>query len=248
MTRLIEAARYLTILPIPGRPPGGLDRLGRAAAFFPVVGLALGVVLLVVDRLAARVFPPLLAALVVVTVWKVASGGLHLDGLADCLDGLVGRDAAHRLAIMHDSRIGAFGAIGLILFLFLEIAAVSEMPAGPRGRALVAAATVARAMPPLVARLFPTARPEGHGALFRAGLGRFAPVLGLAVALGTATVVLGWSGVVALGAATGIAVLLARFMASRLGGVTGDVLGAGVEAAELAVLLCVSAWVHAGWA
>src|SRR5436309_1201627 len=106
--------------------------LGRAAGWFPVVGLGLGLVLVGVERVTSVLFPSLLAALLTVTAWKVLTGGLHLDGLADCLDGLVGRDAEHRLSIMRDSRIGAFGAIGLILFLLLEIAAVAELPAGLR--------------------------------------------------------------------------------------------------------------------
>src|SRR5207244_4149258 len=88
--------RYLTIVPVPGRGAHGLAALGRAAPWFPVVGLALGAVLVGVERLTGAVFSPLLAALLTVTVWTVLSGGLHLDGLADCLDGLAGRDAAHR--------------------------------------------------------------------------------------------------------------------------------------------------------
>ena len=69
------------------------------------------------------------------TLWKLLTGGLHFDGPADCLDGLVGRDSVDRLRIMRDSRIGAFGAIGLILFLLLEVAAVSELTPAARWRA-----------------------------------------------------------------------------------------------------------------
>ena len=89
-----------------------------------------------VDSLTARLFPGLLGALLTVTAWKLLTGGLHLDGLADCLDGLVGRDREHRLAIMRDSRIGTFGAVGLILFLMLEIVTVAELgPCRPCSRA-----------------------------------------------------------------------------------------------------------------
>ncbi|MGH3117935.1 MAG: adenosylcobinamide-GDP ribazoletransferase, partial [Gaiellales bacterium] len=120
MSGLLLAVRYLTVVPVPGRAHAPVARLGRAAVWFPLIGLGLGGALVAIDRLTAWIFPPLLGALLTVTVWKLATGGLHLDGLADCLDGLVGRDPAQRLAIMHDSRIGAFGAVGLILFLFLE--------------------------------------------------------------------------------------------------------------------------------
>ena len=107
MTGLILAVRYLTIVPLPGRAAHNVDALGRAAGWFPIVGLGLGLVLVGVERVASVLFPSLLAALLTVTAWKVLTGGLHLDGLADCLDGLVGRDAEHRLSIMRDSRIGA---------------------------------------------------------------------------------------------------------------------------------------------
>jgi adenosylcobinamide-GDP ribazoletransferase len=242
---LVAAARYLTIVPLPGRPHGGGEELGAAAPWFPVVGLGIGVILVVTEQITVRLFPALIAALLTVTVWKLLTGGLHLDGLADCLDGLVGRDPEHRLAIMRDSRIGAFGALGLILFLLLEVAAVAELPQALRWRVLVAAPAIARAMPPLIARAFPAARPHGHGAGFRVGLRVRSAALALMIAAALAFLALGVVAAVALPAALVAALAVGRFMAGRLGGVTGDVLGASVEVAELAVLLTVSAWTHA---
>jgi adenosylcobinamide-GDP ribazoletransferase len=239
------AVRYLTILPLPGRRHAGVTNLGAAAAWFPVVGLGIGVILVAVEWLTARLFPPLLAALLTVTAWKLVTGGLHLDGLADCLDGLGGGDPEHRLAIMRDSRIGAMGAIGLILFLLLEITALSELPPAERAGVLLAAPVIARAMPPLLGRLLRPARREGLGAAFQASLPRIAPGVALAVALAVAAAALGGPGVVAVATASVAAVLLARFFAGRLGGITGDVFGAAIEAAELTVLLTVSAWLHA---
>ena len=244
MTGLALAVRFLTIVPLPGRTAHDVDALGRAAVWFPVVGLGIGFVLVGVERVTSVLFPSLLAALLTVTAWKVLTGGLHLDGLADCLDGLVGRDAEHRLSIMRDSRIGAFGAIGLILFLLLEIAAVAELPAGLRWRALLVLPSLARATPPLLARCFPPARVEGHGAAFRAGLRASAAPIALALALVLAWLGLGVAGLLVAAAAIVAALGFAGFMAARLAGVTGDVLGAGVEVAELAGLLAVSAWAH----
>jgi adenosylcobinamide-GDP ribazoletransferase len=242
---LLAALRYLTIVPVPGPRPTGRDALGAAAAWLPVVGGLLGLVLAAVDLVAGRIFPRLLAALLTVTAWKLLTGGLHLDGLADCLDGLVGRDAEHRLAIMRDSRIGAFGAIGLILLLLLDLVALADLPPTVASRTLIAAPVIARAMPALVARLFRTARADGHGASFRAALAPSSVGIGLAVALAVAVACLGWRGLASLAVGVAAALALAWFMARRLGGVTGDVLGATVELSELAVLLTISAWTSA---
>src|SRR5262249_59280437 len=167
---LVVAARYLTIVPFPGRMRSSADALGHSAPWFPVIGLGIGVILTATDRTAQVFFPLLLAGLITVTVWKLLTGGVHVDGLADCLDGLGGRDAEHRLAIMRDSRIGAFGALGLILLLLLEIAAVTEMPSSLRARALLVVPAVARATPPLLARPFRPARPRPPRPAFRAGV------------------------------------------------------------------------------
>jgi len=238
---LFVAARYLTILPVPGRHAAGLAGLGRAAAWFPVVGLALGVVLLVADQWIVRLFPGLLGALLTVTLWKVLTGGLHLDGLADCLDGLAGRDPNHRRVIMSDSRIGTFGAIGLILFLMIEIVALAELGPGARWRVLLAAPVIGRAMPPLLARLYPAARADGQGAAFVAEVTGVAAVAALLIGLVVAAVTLRAAGLTATLVAVVVAVLGTRFLVGRLGGITGDVLGAAVEAAELAALLTVTA-------
>ena len=243
MSGLFTAARYLTTLPLPG---GGRDHgpLGASAAWFPVVGLIVGALVVVVERIVGRLFPSLLAALRVVTAWKLLTGGLHLDGLADCLDGLMGSGPADRLRIMRDSRIGSFGAIGLILFLTLEVAAVAELDAAVRWRALLAAPAIGRAIPPLLGRLYRPARTDGHGAAFVESLGRAPTLIALAIATLVGVLAFGLVGLVATAVAMVTALAIGHFLSRRLGGVTGDVLGAGVEMAELAVLLTVSAWAH----
>ena len=244
VARALLAVRFLTIVPVSRRGHAGLEDLGRAAPWFPVVGAGLGLALAAIDTLAIRVFPPVLAAVLTVSAWTLLTGGLHLDGLADCLDGLAGHDPAARRAIMSDSRIGAFGAMGLALFLMLQFAALGELPLAMRWRALVTAPVIARATPAVLGRLFRPARAEGQGALFCAGLGRAAVPAAMAVAIVVAVAVLGGLGLVALAVGVGAAVVIGAFLSRRLGGVTGDVLGAGVQLTELAVLLTVSAWTH----
>ena len=239
---LIVALRFLTVVPVPGRESAGPGALGRAAWWFPPVGLALGLVLAGADRALSLVFPPLLAATLVVTFWKILTGGLHLDGLADCLDGLAGRDAAHRLAIMRDSRIGVFGALGLILAVLLSLVALAGLPAPARASALLLAPVVGRLAPLLAGVLFSAATPSaGAGADFLASLPRAAALLHGAVVLVLAGFLLGSGGIAMV--VTGLVAALAwsAFTVRRVGGITGDGLGAGVEVAELGVLLAATA-------
>ena len=242
VTSLVLALRYLTIAPVPAGPHVEPTTLGRAAAWFPIIGLAMGCVVAGGEWAIALVFPPLLDALLTITLWKLLTGGLHLDGLADCFDGLVGRDATDRLRIMRDSRIGAFGAVGLILFLLLEVAAFTELAAPARWRALLVAPALARAMPPLVAWVFPPATALGQGAMFRSGLSRGRVMVAVALGGIVAFAVLGVAGLAAFVVAGSASLVLGWFFTRRLGGVTGDVLGAIIELTELCVLLVVVAW------
>jgi adenosylcobinamide-GDP ribazoletransferase len=247
----LAALGFLTAIPVRSNA-ADLQALGRAGAWFPVVGLLLGVVLSMAQWALALVFPPLLAAALVVSLWALLTGGLHLDGLADCGDGLLAAAApARRLEIMRDSRMGAFGGLALGLFLILKVAAAGALP----GRALFAAVPPLFGAPPawlpfgplvvaavgarwlilLVARQ-PAARPGGLGDLFAAGLNARALSIGGVIVLVIA-VLGGWWALLAVAAAHIVALLVVRLARARLGGVTGDVLGLTVELAELTVLL-----------
>jgi adenosylcobinamide-GDP ribazoletransferase len=245
---LILALRFLTLVPIPGREPEGPFALGRAAWWFRVVGLMLGGALAVAARATDALFPPLVAAALLVAAWKVATGGIHLDGLADSLDGLAGRDAARRLAIMRDARVGVFGATGLSLLVLLAVTALAALSAPLRLRVLVLAPVIGRVAPLLVgAWLAPATPGQGLGAAFAAGLSRWAGPVHVAAGCALAAWLLGIWGMAVAATAWGVALLAAVFVARRLGGVTGDVLGAVVEVAELGALLGAAAAAHRGW-
>src|SRR5258706_5627486 len=129
MKGLRLALGFLTILPmrVNNIQPGDL---GRAAGWFPVVGLLLGLVLSASNWLLLRVFPPALAGGLVVALWAALTGGLHLDGLADCGDGLLASATPERrLEIMRDPRLGAFGGLVLAGFLILKVLATGALPA-----------------------------------------------------------------------------------------------------------------------
>ncbi len=238
MRSLIVAVRFLTVLPVPGREADGAVALGRAAWWFPVVGAALGIALGGFLHGLERLFPPMVAAVLVVAGWKAVTGGIHLDGLADLLDGLAVGDRSRRLAIMRDSRIGVFGAVGLIFAVSIATVAVSELSDPGRASVLLLAPLVGRTAPLLAGAWLRAATPGlGLGAGFVAGLSR-----GAGACWAVATLLVGWAllgpagtVLVVVGLVSAIAVALGA--SRRLGGVTGDVLGAVVEVAELGVLV-----------
>lgn len=244
---MILAVRFLTIVPVPGRDGAGPSALGRAAWWFPIVGLGLGAALAGAARVVDVWTPPLVGAALLVTGWKVATGGIHLDGLADSLDGLAGSDAGRRLAIMRDSRIGVFGAAGLVLVLILFVVALAELAAPMRSRLLLLAPVVGRVTPLLVgAWLRPATPGQGLGAAFAAGLSPWAGLVHGVAGLALATWLLGPSGAAIAAVAWSLTLLWAGFAGRRFGGVTGDVLGAVVELGELAVLLLGTIVAHRG--
>jgi adenosylcobinamide-GDP ribazoletransferase len=173
-----------------------------------------------------------------VTVWKIATGALHLDGLADSLDGLAGGSAEERLAIMRDGRIGALGAAGLILVLLAAAAALAELEHALRGRALLLAPVIGRLTPVALGPWFAPSSPGlGLGGAFLLALPKAAGPVNLLGALGLAVWLFGaWGAALVAGPLLAMA-LWTRFVAARLGGLTGDVLGSTVELAELAVLV-----------
>ncbi|MEO8215206.1 MAG: adenosylcobinamide-GDP ribazoletransferase [Myxococcales bacterium] len=238
-----RAAAFAFLTRFPSPLPDINERdLGAAVAFFPLVGLVLGVVTAGLGYLAPGAAPPLVVGVVLVAVLAVITGGLHLDGLSDLFDGLGGGrgDRERTLAIMRDSRIGAHGATALILLLLAKVAAVAALLEAHDFSALLAFPVFARwaVTPQLV--LFPYARPEGLGRGFKRGAGwaQLAVASALAMALVAS---LGWSAARQAVAAFGVALGMGLWLRRRLGGLTGDVYGATIELCEVASLFAAAA-------
>lgn len=222
----LAAVGFLTLVPV-GRARLRRDDVARGALLFPLVGAGIGALAgLVATGLDTRL-GVLLAAALAVALEAVLTGAIHLDALADTADGVGARTREGALAAMREPAIGAYGAVVLGLDLLVKTAAVAAVAAGPKPvLALAAAFALGRAAPLALASAFPYAREdEGIG---RALAGR--PVLAAGVALGLALAVLllGARGLWLLGGAA-VAVAALALVARRLGGVTGDVLGASAE-------------------
>ena len=236
MRTLSIAFHLLTILPVRAPADWHPGDSGRAAGWYPFVGLVLGGLVATAHTILGLRFSPLVTAALALTLWVVLTGGLHLDGLADCCDGLLHASSPERrLEIMKDSHMGAFGGIGLFLALFLKVSALASLPAIHSFAAIVLAASLGRWFI-IVAGFQPLARPGGMGADFSSGLQRSALLLGGLIPLLLA-IYLGIQGILALGAASLGVLLVLRFAYARIGGVTGDVFGLVVEVAEILVLV-----------
>lgn len=231
------AVTTFTVVPLAA---GRVDRSAAATAMAlaPAVGGALGAVLAatLLGLLAAGA-PPLVAGAGVVTAGALLTRGLHLDGLADTVDALGSyRSGEAALLIMKKPDVGPFGVASLVLVLLTQSAALAALAGRPWTAVLAslvtAAATGRLAVSWACRRGVPAARPGGLGALVAGTVGW--PVL---VAATAAVVVVAtaaapgrlWQGPLAVGAALAVALLLVRHVVRRLGGITGDVLGAGVE-------------------
>ena len=231
MKRLLAAVAFLTRVPI--KTAFTAEDVGRASIFFPVVGVGIGALQLGLWKLASPHLASLLVAVLVVSLSAWLTRALHLDGLADFVDGLGGgRTREDVLRIMKDSRIGAFGAIALVLVLGTKIAAVDAIGSP---EAFLLAPALSRWTPVALGYSLPYARsrtsltgaPAAHVGKLELGLATFITA-GLVVLLGHAVL----AGVVVL-----VSVLVGVIAKRRVGGITGDVLGANIELAEAAVLV-----------
>jgi adenosylcobinamide-GDP ribazoletransferase len=213
----------------------------RAIRMLPVAGAVLGAMAAAFLALGYMLrLPAVVSAVAVVAVQLRLTGALHEDGLTDTLDGLGGGgDRERKLAIMKDSRIGTFGAAGLILALLIRAAALAALVTGQgigfAAAALVAAASVSRVAGLLPLMLLPPARSGGLGrAAARPSMPHFLVAVGLSVAMALAC---GWRGILGCALAGAAAMYVVHLGHRHLGGQTGDVAGAAQQFAEIAFLV-----------
>lgn len=234
----LSAQQFLTRLPSPSWIGWDDDRLARAAKWFPVVGLMLGCVAGAVWWGAAQVLPATIAAGLALGVLMLLTGGLHEDGLADCCDGLGGGQTRERaLEIMRDSRIGAYGGLGLIVSVGLRWSALTALDPWHGFAALVIALVAGRAAMTKMLWSGVYARKDGAAASGAGGVtgweAFFAMFLAIAIGVGFGGII----GGVAVMAAFVLAQIWLLHLNTRLGGYTGDGLGAAEQIGQIVVMI-----------
>jgi len=247
MRLFLIAFQFLTIVPLPVTVRCEEEDLGRSMAFFPLVGLALGAFLAGADFLLSPLLPRGVVDLILITLLSIVTGALHLDGLSDVCDGLAARGSRERfLDIMKDSRVGAVGAVALVLGLGLKYQALLAVPLEYKREVLLFFPLAARFTQVQMTVGARRARSDGLGCAFVGGVGVAQLILSLIFTLAAACLLLGLNGLGCVALLFLVTWGVKSWSHRRLGGITGDVIGCASELNEIFCLLFILALLRQG--
>lgn len=239
---LLGATGFLTRLPL-RREPLAAPELASAAVLFPLVGAALGGAIGGIALGLAQILPALLAAALAIAFELALTGALHVDGLADSADGLAGPSPEHTLKIMRDHSLGTYGASALALDLLAKAAALGVIAEVHTVLPVVAAYAVSRAAPLPLAATLPYARANGGaGRSLSEGLGVRGASVGVTLATVIAVATTGGWALAALACLVLVSAIVGGLARRRLGGVTGDTMGAAIELTATLALIAAAGW------
>lgn len=231
------ALQFLTIFPTPLRHEVATKAFGQSLSYFPLVGLILGAILLSLHYGLILILPASVVNALLIIALVILTGAHHLDGFIDTCDGVIaGKSREERLAIMSDSRVGAFGIVGALLLLLLKYVSLSSAPILP---ALLLMPTLSRWTMVSTIFTFPYAKSSGMGLAFKQGANWQRLTIATIMALIVAVALLKWWGLALVAALWLVVFGIASYFHARLGGLTGDNYGAINELAEVLVLLLI---------
>ncbi len=247
--RFVAALQFLTIIPLPWQRKSSPEELGRSAGYFPIIGLIIGLILAGLNWLFSLILPAAVVNALLITSLVVISGALHLDGFVDTCDGIAGhKPVQDRWQVMHDSRVGGFGIVGVVLLLLVKYVSLNSVPAPLVGTTLVLMPVISRWAMVYSIFVYPYAKPSGLGKVFKqetrwlrftmATLITLVVVVILAQLVGLATIFLVWL----------ITVAVATYLKSKFSGLTGDTYGAINEMTEVSVLIIIILFAQLGLA
>jgi cobalamin 5'-phosphate synthase/cobalamin synthase len=233
MRSLIAAVSFLTRLPMPASSPSAVS---RSAAWFPLVGLFIGAILAGAAFLLRGHLPPLLVAAILIALDALLTGALHFDGLADTADGFGGgKGREDVLRIMRDHAIGSYGGVALVLLVAFKLAAYAVLLFADGWLwAIALTPAIGRWAILLLAAALPYARPSNS--VVRE-MGKSALLWGTVILAAATAISQLWRAGVAVAAALAVSALFGLYCRRKIGGITGDTLGANVELCECAALI-----------
>ena len=242
MRAFLIALQFLTILPVRIKKGVKNSDFGRSLTFFPVIGLIIGITLAFLGGISGSM-PHLFQSALILIASIVLTGGLHIDGLADTCDGLYGnRSREKALEIMRDSHVGAMGVLGIVSILILKFTMIAGMPDYLLWRGLILMSVFSRYSQVFACAVSTYARNEGKARHFIEHAGKGSIFIGGAVTLAVFILLAGFKGFVIFCANLFIIFLFIQYIKKRIGGMTGDTIGAASEISEAAVLASVLLW------
>ena len=247
MKAFFAALQFLTVIPLPQALLLDEKSLGKSVPFFPLVGLFIGVLAAAADLLFGYALPSFAATCLTVLVLIAITGGLHMDGLADTADGFwSARTRDKMLVIMRDSRIGTMGVLAIFFVVSLKIAALIPIAAPQRMGVLIIMPMAGRTAIIIMMTALRYARTEGGlAAIFARKYSWWTPAGAIFLLLAAGGILGGWLGLAASVTAVVAAGLVTRYAYKKIGGFTGDTLGAVSEITETVLALAAAAWIHA---
>lgn len=252
----LAAFKFLTIIPLPYRGGDSAEEIGRSVIYFPVVGLVIGLVLAGLNWLLSLILPTAIVNGLLLVALVAISGALHLDGFADTCDGIAGhKPAEERWQVMHDSRVGAFGIVGIVLLLLVKYVAMNSIPVTLFNAILIVMPVISRWTMVYVIFAYPYARPDGLGKEVRRAVNRrrFAAatiitrVLVIAVFWLAGVDYFYLAGLTLMIGIWVIIIITAGYFKHMFSGLTGDTYGAINETAEVSALILMILLAYNKW-
>ena len=235
------AVQFLTSIPLPGRYEASPEQLGRATAYFPVVGLVIGLILTGLNWLLSLILPAAVVNALLIAALVIITGALHLDGFVDTCDGIAGhKPVEDRWKVMRDSRAGAFGIVGVVILLLVKYVSLDNIPPVFMTAILLFMPVVSRWAMVYALYTYTYAHQSGLGTAFKQATHwqqfTAATVLTLVVA-GALFPLFSMAGFIIIFSVWIITTALAFYLRRKFAGLTGDTYGFINEVAEVTVLI-----------
>jgi len=254
--RFLAALKFLTIIPLPWRREASPEELEGSIGYFPVIGLIIGLILAGLNWLLILFLPSAIVNALLIVSMVVISGALHLDGFVDTCDGIAGHKTVEdRWRVMHDSRAGAFGIVGVFLLLLVKYVSLNSVPENLLLVTLVIMPVVSRWAMVYTVFAYSYARPAGLGKIFKQGASwqRFttATVITLAVVIGLTRLAnithFYLAGLAIMLTIWVIVAAMATYLKRKFAGLTGDTYGTINEMTEVCVLILICLLAYNQW-
>ena len=247
MNRFLAALQFLTIISIPWRREAQPEEVGRSTGYFPVIGLIIGLILAGLNWLFSLILPSAVANALLIVSLVILTGALHLDGFVDTCDGIAGhKTVENRWRVMHDSRVGGFGIVGVVLLLLVKYVSLSSIPESLLLTALVLMPVSSRWAMSYAIFTYPYARPSGLGKAFKQGTSWPRFTLATIITVAVVAILAQLNGLAIMFLIWVITVAMAAYFKSKFSGLTGDNYGAINEVAEVGVLILLNLLVQVG--